>query len=481
MDLSLVGNPYVGISPIASAQKAVNLYAASNNGSNAPTPITYYPTAGSTTYTFTANQAAVRCAYRTTLGTAFVVIGPTVYFLANNGALVFVGTIADRPNQVYMADNGLCAVLVDGTSTGYAIDLTTNNFGVIIDPSFYGADFVLFLDTFFVFNRPATNQFYISLSMVSYALLTAGTSFDPLDIAAKSGSADPIVGIATVHKELWLIGALTTEVWIGTGAADFYFQLQQGAYIDHGCAAPYSITTMDVIVFWIMQDRQGSCMIVQGAGYETKEISTPYLVNQLKNYATVADAIGFCWQYDSQSFFVLVFPTANKTWQYNLKTGYWNELTWLNVDTGIQNRHRSNCAMFVYGKNIYGDWQNGKLYELDANIYNDDGTPVIRQKTFAHLLNEMCRISYDTFQADVSVGNSDPGVEYPISLLWSDNRGVSYGFPVEQTLGSGGEYQTSVEWDRLGMARDRVFMLQWSADVKIALNGAYSNGRKHLT
>jgi hypothetical protein len=164
---------------------------------------------------------------------------------------------------------------------------------------------VHFLDTFFIFNRPDTNQFYITTSMANFGLLSntaiadgtivggslytngtyenvpltggngdgatatiivsgntvttvnisdggknyvlgnvlsasaadlggtgsgftytiteMGTAFDPLDIAAKSGSADPIVAIIALHKELWLIGELTCEVWIGTGAADFLF------------------------------------------------------------------------------------------------------------------------------------------------------------------------------------------------------------------------------------------------------------------
>ncbi len=60
-----------------------------------------------------------------------------------------------------------------------------------------------------------------------------------------------------------------------------------------------------------------------------------------------------------------------------------------------------------------------------------------------------------------------------ISLSWSDDRGKTFGFPVEQSLGDVGEYLTTVSWNRLGMARDRVFKLQWSASVKTALNGAF--------
>jgi hypothetical protein len=275
MRIPLGGEPYQGASLIASAQRAVNIYAESNAGNpQAPSPFTHYPMPGTVLFSRPPVVSPVRCVYRTSIGTLYVVVGSSIYSISSIGTASPIGIITDRQSQVYMADNGLAIVVVDGVS-GWAIDINTNSFGPIIDPSFYGADFVVFLDTFFVFNRPATNQFYISLSLVSYAQLTAGTSFDPLDIAAKSGSADHIVAILTVHKELWLIGNLTSEVWIGTGAADFYFQLVQGAYIDHGCGAPYSAANQDVVGFFLMQDRQGQHIVVQTQGYGLSEISTP--------------------------------------------------------------------------------------------------------------------------------------------------------------------------------------------------------------
>ena len=110
--------------------------------------------------------------------------------------------------------------MVDGVN-GYVIDLQTNALGFITDPNFYGADYVAQLDTFFIFNYPDTNLWYISVSNADYTLLTTTGGFDPLDIAAKSGSADPIIALATTHKESWLIGNLTCEIWIGSGAADY--------------------------------------------------------------------------------------------------------------------------------------------------------------------------------------------------------------------------------------------------------------------
>lgn len=483
--LPLIGQPYSGKSLIASAQRVVNLYGEVNTKTDpqAASPTTWYPTAGTNLFGVPpdAVRAKARCTYRTTIGTAYAVIGPNVYFVSSNGTMTLIGVIPDRPSQVYMSDNGLAAVLVDGSPTGFAIDLATNAFGPIIDPAFYGSDFVLFLDTFFIFNRPGTNQFYISLSMVDFILLTTGTSFDPLDIAAKSGSADPIVGLATTHKELLLIGALTTEVWIGTGAADFYFQLSQGAYIDHGCLAPYTISSQDVVTCWIARDRQGKCIVVKAVGQEISELSTPRIVSEFSSYGDISDAVGFSFQYDDHAFYVITFPSQNKTWSVDLTTGWWNELVWLDQN-GVENKHRFNCCMFVFDKIIGGDWEDGELLELSPDAFTDVDNPITRIRTFMHLVgNEFERRVYNSFDADIEPGTIDSDENPMIYLSWSINRGKSFGFPVGQSMGKRGEYLTTVSWNRLGMARDMVFKLQWSAPVDAGLNGAFVASRNART
>ena len=60
-----------------------------------------------------------------------------------------------------------------------------------------------------------------------------------------------------------------------------------------------------------------------------------------------------------------------------------------------------------------------------------------------------------------------------ISLRWSDDRGHSWSSPVTQSMGEPGEYRTSLQWQRLGMARDRVFEISWSTPFKTALQGAW--------
>jgi len=266
---------------------------------------------------------------------------------------------------------------------------------------------------------------------------------------------------------------LTAEVWIGTGAADFYFQQQQGAYINHGCAAPYSIVTMDVLVFFIMQDQQGNGIVVQGQGYDVTEISTPRIVEEFKSYDTLEDAIGFTFQIGDHAFYALVFPTASKGWLYEVKTKQWSEWNWCD-ENGNLLRPRANCCMFAYNALLVGDWENGKLLKLTLEASTDEDSPIVRIRTFPHSTNNNNRVSYKNFQADMEVGTiADQEAEPMVSLSWSDDKGKTYGNPVEQSLGVTGDYLAVPSWNRLGMARDRVFKLQWSADCVTALNGGF--------
>lgn len=476
--IELISSAYAGRNVIASGQECVNLFAEINQQDpQAPAQVTYYPTPGTELYINPNFARPVRGEYNTSIGTAYCVVGPNVYYVLNNQTMVLVGNIADRLSQVYFVDNGLTVVLVDGVN-GYVIDISTNAFAQITDPNFYGADFVGLLDTFYIFNVPATNQFFISVSNADFALLSTVGAFDPLDIAAKSGFNDPIVGIAVVHRELWLIGNRTTEVWIGTGAADFYFQQQQGAYINHGCAAPYSIATMDVLVFYIMQDQQGDGIVIQGQGYDVTEISTPRIVQEFKSYVTLADAIGFCFQIGDHAFYALVFPAASKGWLYEVKTKQWSEWNWCDADGNLL-RPRANCCMFAYGVIVVGDWENGKLLKLTLDVSTDEGSPIVRIRTFPHMVDNNDKVTYSSFQADIAVGTiEDQEADPMISLSWSDDKGKTYGNPVEQSLGKTGNYQAVPSWNRLGQARDRIFKLQWSADCITALNGGFVERKK---
>ncbi len=278
-----------------------------------------------------------------------------------------------------------------------------------------------------------------------------------------------------MHREIWLLGQKTSEVWFNSGAADFTFQILPGVFVEHGCAAIYSVAKADLSTFWLGKDLQGQYIIFEGTNYAAKRVSNHALENELQGYAVVNDAIGFTYQQNGHTFYFLTFPTADKTWVYDLATHLWHEWLWTD-DNGAEHRTRVQTSAFAYGVNVAGDWETGDLILLDLETLTDQGGPIVRRRGFPHLVSDGDRVIYRQFIADMQVG-TQPGLlvddEPQVSLRWSDTRGASWGSPITMGMGATGQYNRQIQAQRLGMARDRVFELFWSAEMQTALNGAY--------
>lgn len=329
----------------------------------------------------------------------------------------------------------------------------------------------------------------------TYTVSTVGGGgFDPLDLATKNGYPDDIASIIVMHREIWLIGTLTSEVWYNTGAADFTFGVLAGTFIEHGTVAKYSIAKQDLSIYWLSQDQQGQAIVMRGTNYTALRISTWAIENTLMEYARTSridDAIGMTYQQEGHVFYILTFPTANATWVFDQSNELWHQLAWIDNE-GNLNRHRANTIANLYGKIVVGDWENGNLYELSLNNVTDDvdgqglnsdGTyPITRIRSWPALVNENNRVVYQSFTADMEVGTDNGSVdgstiENPpkVSLRFSDDRGKTYGNALEQSMGAQGQYLTDISFNRLGMGRGRVFELSWSNPAFTALNGAWIN------
>jgi hypothetical protein len=655
MLVPLTQGAYEARSIIAEAQRCVNLYP-ERNPPDCPVPFTHYPTPGLTSTGFTA-EAPCRGQYTASNGKMYSVYGNAAgsYLYVStpsaNSQGIDTTTLVDTFNSVgttpvSMTDNGLILVIVDGTAYGWVLDLTDEtNFAQITDPNYLGASKVDYLDTFFIFNVPGTNQWYISLSNPNYemftgtygailtgtitsggsenytngtftaqaltggagtgatadiivsgtnvtsvtivnpgadyaigdslsaalagtsiatgiittvgsgytngtysaqaltggsgsgatanitvtggaisavtisnpgtgysagntlsALIPGGTGFvytvnttqgvgfsysvdtisgqaiDPIDIATKAGAPDPISTFIVMNLYIWFIGTQTSTIWFNAGAADFPFQIFPGVFIEHGCVAPYSLAKQDLSIYWLSTDKQGQGIVLKGNNFAASRISTFAIENEFAQYSTISDAIGSTYQQNGHTYYVLTFPTADKTWVWDEASQLWHERASVqylranafSIDGDLHKVIYSSAA--VCGGKVYvGDYL-GNLWLLDPDNYTEDGQPIPRIRSFPHLVDQQKRVSYNQFTADMETGTDDSTqVSAPpkVSLRWSDDRGRSYGNYVQQSLGALGQYLTSISWNRLGIARDRVFEISWSVPTKTALNGAW--------
>jgi len=404
----------------------------------------------------------------------YVVSGVELYKVNSSWGAVKVGNVASG-GPVSMADNGSqLFVACDGPSFIYNAD--TNAFQQITDPDFPGAKTVGYLDGYFVFNEPNSQRLWVT------AILN-GTDIDALDFASAEGDPDNIVGIIVDHREVWVFGTRTVEVWANIpNGPDYPLQRIQGAFNEIGCAAPYSICKMDNGLFWLGSDARGAGIVYRANGYKGDRISNHGMEWQIQQYHDISDAFGYTYQQDGHSFYVLVFPSANATWTYDVATNSWHERAGWDQNAGRFTRHRGNCQMFFNGMVLIGDYDNGKVYTYDADTYSDDGLIQKWLRSWRALptgQNNLKRTAQHSLQIDMETGVGLDGVQQgtdpQLMMRYSDDGGHTWSSFKTRTMGRIGEFATRVIFRRLGMTtklRDRVYEISGTDPVRVVIMGA---------
>lgn len=402
---------------------------------------------------------------------AYVVSGSQLFKMDSNLITTLIGSVTGT-GPVSMTDNGT-QLFIACNPDGYIYNTTTLAFAQITDPDFPGAVTVGYLDGYFVFNEPDSQRVWVTS-------LLDGTSIDPLDFASAEGSPDNLLAVTIDHREAWLFGVNSVEVWYNAGTPDFPMLRIQGAYNEIGLAAVRSIAKLDNSLFWLGSDTRGKGIIYRANGYSGVRLSTHAVEYAIQNYSTISDAVGYTYQQEGHAFYVLNFPTANATWVYDVATNGWHErASWVNSSFI---RHRANCQMMFNGELYLGDFENGNIYTFDLDYYSD-GTAVQRFVRSWRALptgsNNLKRTTQHSLQLDIESGVGIDGVgqgsDPQISLRWSDDGGHTWSNYHTKPLGKIGEHGKRVIWRRLGMTmklRDRVYEISGTDPVKIAIMGA---------
>lgn len=411
-------------------------------------------------------------------------------------------SIADNGTQIFLACN----------PDGYIYNSNTNVFQQITDPDFPGAVTVGYLDGYFVFNEPNSQRIWVTQ-------LLDGLSIDPLDFASAEGSPDGLVSIIIDHREAWLFGTNSVEVWYNSGNPDFPLERIQGAYNEIGCIAPYSVAKLDNSVFWLGADARGRGIVYRAQGYQGVRVSTHAVEFAIQQYEDMSDAFGYTYQQDGHAFYVLIFPSADTTWVYDAATEAWHERA--SLVNGEYKRHRSNCHAPFNNYPTVGDYQNGSIYQFKLDIYQDAGIEqkwLRRWRALPTGENNLTRTIHHQLQLDCQTGVGLSGNESAsaldqilanesgqelitqqvispnttqsplyaligeivgnnpqVMLRWSDDGGHTWSNEFWRDMGPIGATYTRVIWRRLGAtmkSRDRVYEVSGTDPVIVAIMGA---------
>jgi len=461
MEVQFAVNSYQARALPLSAQRCVN-YFAEAAPKDAKSDTVLYNAPGIKAFGSGGLVGAVRGSFYMG-GVLYIVAGNTLYSVTSAGAATSLGTINTHVGNVSMAANRASPQelgFVDGTD-GWTYD-TSNGLVQITDGDFAAADTIAFQDGYFIFSKANSSEFFISA-------LNNGQSIDALDFADAEGSPDEVVAVFSDHRELWVFGEISTEVYFNSGNADFPFERINGAFIERGLAAAFAVAADDNTIFWLGDDG----VVYKANGYVPQRVSTHAIENAIAGYSSVTDAIAYFVTIAGHKLFHLTFPTGQACFVFDVSTGLWHER-----ESFGQNYWRGGSSYVrAYSKDIVGDAFQGKLGELDMDTFQEYGSTMQGILVSGVVHSDRKNIFHRRLELDFEAGvglTSGQGSDPQVWMDYSDDGGRTFSLRKPQrSLGKIGEYMTRLRWNRLGRARNRIYRLLIADPVKRTLIGTH--------
>jgi hypothetical protein len=352
-----------------------------------------------------------------------------------------------------------------GSSTMYGLNWTVLPAS---DGAFVGGSTVEVVDNYFIYNKPDSQLWGATniLSIIS----------NPLSYGTKDGSPDDLVTIIVDRREVYLLGEMSSEVWIDVGSFPFPFQRIPGTSTQQGIAAKFSASRVGNSFAYVSKNNRGESTVVRMNGYIPERISTHAVENTLVGQ-NVSDALAWTYQLNGHETYVVTFPSIGEnglTWAFDNTTGLWHKWLYTNNQNEYE-RHRGNCCSFFNQQVLVGDYENGKLYRVSLSEYTDDGQLVRRVRRCPHITSDLQRQYFHELQIqfEPGVGLSTGQGDNPQAMLrWSNDGGFTWSNENWVTIGAQGQYYNRAMWRRLGWARDRIFEVVITDPIKAVIVSA---------
>jgi hypothetical protein len=399
---------------------------------------------------------------------------PDTFKWSDDGGQTYIATGVNITGSAQTLNDGVQVTFIH-TSGHTANDFW--EFNVTIDSAFYVPIKPTYDDNRGIYTRQSTGQWYISE-------INRFDRVNALDVASAEYFPDDLVAAITLKEEIWLLGRVTAEPWFDVGAQPFPYERRTSLIQNYGCAAPFSaVVSHNFMGIWLSENREGTRLVVGLVNYEVQMLSTEAINAEFRKYSRVDDAIGSTYQYNGHIFYVLTFPTEDRTWVYDLTTKAWHEYrcTLTNEQPAEaptrQGRFKENWILQYADSILCGDFESGKIYKLTDDIQTDNGQPIEFERTTPHTNDKdlLGRMEIDYLEVDIERGQgleSGQGSDPQYMLQISRDGGYTWGNEKWKSGGASGAYRQRLRWNMLGTARVWTFRLRTTDPVYRAVYGA---------
>jgi hypothetical protein len=331
-----------------------------------------------------------------------------------------------------------------------------------------------FCDGYFFATIQNSNTFQVSN-------IEDGTTWNGLFISTISYFPDNIVSLKVDHRYVWFKSGKKIIAYYDCGAGYPPFIPVAGAFLEDGCAATFGTVAVNDTIGWIGQNDRGSGVAKIMGNNVGIRVSTLAVEFAWQSYATIADAVSYAYQDQGHNFWVIRFPTANKTWVYDFSTSLWHERGFWEKNSGTFSAHRSTSHMLLFGKHLVGDGASGNVYQMSIDFYNDFGNLLVWERGGPNISAENKFIYFDEVEFDIQKGlgpmpplldgNGQPrGPQAELS--WIDN-GITKSKTYFLDCGQDGNTNVRIRKVKLGRSRMRKFILRGSDPIPWRIADAF--------
>ncbi len=361
----------------------------------------------------------------------------------------------------YDGSSSLYVWLTTGNGPGVVLlnQPQTNAFTQVTDPAFLGGGSLAYMDTYFIVH--SGNEFAVCDP-------DDGTTWQALNFATKEGYSDNIVCVFSDHREAWVFGNLTTEVWYDAGNYPFPLAQVPWGFLQTGCGAAASPASVDESIFWFTN--KGT--VARAIQYSPQVVSTRRMEWNIAQYPVTSDARGWRESYQGREKYCLSFPTQGVTWVYECATKEWHRRT----GSSSLGNWQANCCTQFQGMWLVGDPENGIIYQVDATNFTDNGQNISRIWTFPNVEDKTKRINFARLELLIKAGVGDLGNDIPqIALTWSSDGEETFGNEVWRSPGQVGKYRQRILFDRMGTHRHLTYRIKQTDQCNTVIREVHLN------
>lgn len=456
-----IGGTYQSRSRPLSSQHTVNMYLNVNEKGKDPVSLQSFPGQLLVTAIDGTNERGMHnmdeIMFRVVDDTLYSVDSLGVHTVAGNGAIKIGGV-----DRCIFADDGDHLVIV--ADQVYVYTKSIDSLIVNTNVNLVNVLSVTYIKSQFIYTTA-------DLSFMSQPLDPFNVS--GLDAIAAESDPDSMVRDYAFNQTIYRFGTRTCEPWYVSGVGSPPIDVIEGQQFSVGLGAIHSLTNTDRALYWLGDDKA----IYRVSGSVNERISDDGISNSIEEMTTIDDAFGYTFTLQGMDFYVITFPSEDKTFLLNERLG---KEGWTELRSGESLAYSGTSSLSIYNKTYVAS--GGKLLTLELDTFTQDtdvtfrrrtGLPITRKNIPSGIKGRKVQISNIEFVVEQGVGLITGQGENPRMLLeLSLDGGRSFAHSQWIELGRLGEYTLEVDADLMVVADEIIPRLTITDPVPLSISAS---------